>query len=381
MGLKSELRDIIKALKFKGDMKHKLTYYKFSKMAKKNGVIDFRIDRVAKEYTHDYLDYPEVSKEDKKWFYKQGIQSYKLNWYGITKENYQNYISDFDFYGKYNYMNREFESWFENKLNTYYLLSPFKDSMPRHYYFLKDKKILPIDVDVKKNGTVQDIVNLVNQKPIAAKAVIGGHGIGFYKFEKKENFYLVNNEKKTLEEFTELLKVLSDYIITDYIIPQKKFVEMCGEGAFSVIRVVTVYDEKDGPQITATLIRLGCKAGGLVTDYAGTIYAGLTIENGQAFNPIYRISDDYYKECKNHPDTNADLENFKMDNWEGLKDLAKSVSAYLPMTPYLVMDIIPTDNGFSILEINSHGQVRIVEPYYPFLANEYNKKVFTIKRK
>ena len=49
------------------------------------------------------------------------------------------------------------------------------------------------------------------------------------------------------------------------------------------------------------------------------------------------------------------------------------------MTPYLVMDIIPTENGFSILEINSHGQVANVEPFYPFAANKYNKRAFNIK--
>ena len=55
------------------------------------------------------------------------------------------------------------------------------------------------------------------------------------------------------------------------------------------------------------------------------------------------------------------------------------VSRHLAMTPYLVMDIIPTDDGFKILEINSHGQVKSVEAYYPFLLNEYNRKVFNIE--
>lgn len=36
--------------------------------------------------------------------------------------------------------------------------------------------------------------------------------------------------------------------------------------------------------------------------------------------------------------------------------------------------IIPTEDGFNILEINSHGQARNCEAYNPFYLNEYQIK-------
>ena len=48
------------------------------------------------------------------------------------------------------------------------------------------------------------------------------------------------------------------------------------------------------------------------------------------------------------------------------------------MTPYLVFDIIPTDDSFSILEINSHGQPFIVEPYYRLKLHPEFKNLFKL---
>lgn len=381
MGIRAQLGDIKRALKFEGGFKYKYTYYRYRKIARRKQVADFRIDRVAEMYTYDWLDFEGATKEEKKWFHEQGILSYKLQWYGINKENYQNYISDFDFFGKDNYMNTEYCQWAENKLNTYYLLKPFNKYLPKHYYYVRSGKILPLDVEEKKNGKVEDIVKLVNERPIAAKAVIGGHGTGFYKIEKKEGFYLVNNEKKSLDELKEIIKSLDNYIITDYVIPHKKIREICGDDAFAVMRIIAIYDENDGPQITAVILRLGCKNAGVVTDFSGTIYVGLTLDEGKSFEPIYKENEYCYRKIKNHPDTGVNLEGFQVENWEELKKLVKDVCGYVPMTPYLCVDIIPTDDGFAILEINSHGQVRVIEPHYPFLSNKYNKKLFKINRK
>lgn len=381
MSLKTQLGDIKRAIQYKGDLKHKLTYYKYVKMAKKKGVISFRVDRVAREYTYDYLDYKEMSKEEKKWWHEKGLQAYKVKWYGITKENYNDYISDFDFFGKENYMNTEFNFWAENKLNTYYLLKPFNKYLPKHYYFLRNGKILPLDIPEKKNGTVEDIIALVDKEPVAAKLVEGGRGVGFYKFERINDEYFVNREKKNIEEFKNILSSLDNYIITQYVLPHKKIRELCGEDAFGVMRIIAIYDEQDGPQMTGVCLRLGCKAAGLVTDYDGTIYTGLTLEEGKAFNPIYRKDDHYFENIKLHPDTGKEIETYKMDNWDELKQLVKDLCGYVPMTPYFIVDIIPTDDGFAILEINSHGQVRGIEGHYPFLANKYNRKLFKINRK
>ena len=237
-----------------------------------------------------------------------------------------------------------------------------------------------MDVETKKNGSAGDVIRMLKgNKILAAKAAVGGHGVGFYKLEYNNGKYYANNKQISETGMEELINNLDKYIITDFIKPHRQYAQLYGEDAFAVIRVLTIYDSKDGAQFTAASIRFGGKDAGIVTDYHGTIYCGLKLENGETFKPFYREDDDVFIKCEKHPDTGNSLIGNKVPKWEELITLVKRISASIPMTPYLVMDVIPTDDGFSVLEINNHGQVRILEPYYPFLENEYNRKVFEIK--
>lgn len=380
--LKRDFELIKKTLKYPGSIRRKFKYFQFSIFLRKKNITRFRIDRVADLYTKDWFDYTGTTKEQKKWAYNHGFSSYKMApWYGISVDNYKDYVSDFDFYAPRNYVHQiEIMNWFEHKLNTYYLLSPFKASMPIHYYYIYKGSIMPLDISKNAICDVKDVLKLIKDKStIAAKACFGGHGVGFYKFDYNGGSFYVNNKIVSEESLSGIISGMENYIITDYVNPHSFFRELCGEDTFAVMRVITVFDPEDGPQITCSAIRLGCKKAGITTDHEGTIYCGLTIDKGISFKPLYRKADNLYVDCPNHPDTCNPLEGFTLPNNDKLRELVLSVSRYLPMTPYLVMDIIPTEDGFSILEINSHGQVGNVEPFYPFVANKYNKRAFNIE--
>lgn len=361
-----------------GRKKHWLHY---AWLAYKNGVVPFRIDRIASEYTDDYYADTGIPRPEKEWYYCKGLTSFKINFYGLNTENYNNFISDFDFYNKKNYQNKSFENWFEHKLNTYYLLLKFQKYLPKHYFYKKDM-IYSLEAGIKGKMTdSHDVLTQCRDNPLAFKACIGGHGKGFYKLEH-DGGYVLNGRKVEEHDVEKLVESLNDYIITEYCVPHKVFRKACGENAFAVIRAVTVFDQIDGPQITAMIIRLGM-AGKVVCDYDGTIYCGVDLETGRLFNPVLRTGDEagviYGKSISTHPETGHCLEGISIPNFQELKSLLREVSAFIPMTPYLVFDIIPVDEGFKILEINSHGQVRIIEPFYPFRSNPYNLKVFATK--
>ena len=382
MGLRSKIKKVLLpyslAFKQEGGAFFKLKYLHYAKLAQRRGVIDFRIDRVAGEYTHDWFNVKDVSQEDKEWFCQRGIAPYKLHWYGITKENYKDYLSDFVFYNSNNYMDKRFMDLFEHKLNTYIMLAPFVKNQPIHYYYKRNGQYLPIGGG-SKNGTLEDVLHLIQRESVAAKSCLGGHGKGFYKFHYDQGQYFLNNQLCSEGEIAKKLDELDDYILTEYVKPHHVFSEICGDGAFPpAIRCITVYDGNDGAQLTTAIIRLGSKEGGLVTDYHGTIYCGIEIETGRLFKPIWRENDTTFKHIVKHPDTHVELDGIIVPNWEKLKTLIVSISSYLPWTPYLVTDIIPTEDGFKVLEINSHGQARNCEAHYPFCLNKYQRKVFNI---
>ena len=356
-------------------------YIHFYQLAQQNGVVPFRFARIAEEYTDDFYADTGIPKEEKEWYYERGIPTFKTGWYGLTKENYNDYISDFDFYSPKNYLKKpQLIKWFDYKLTTYYVLSSFRQYMPRHYFFIENGELIPMDINMQRYGNFDDVLSIIQERPIALKSCVGGHGKGFFKIEHKNRKYEINGKEVDTSEVNKILSSLDNYILTEYCIPHKAFRYACGENAFAVLRTVSVFDKSDGPQITAILIRLGTSTTGLVTDYDGCINAGVDLQTGGIFNPLLRGGDSEgiitKKASKIHPDTGVDLETLIVPNFEKLKEMTKNISAYLAMTPYLVMDIIPTDDGFDILEINSHGQVRNLEPFFPFRKNKYNLRVF-----
>ena len=358
---------------------HRLKFFHYALFCSKKGVVWFRIDRLANWYTNDWYNFKASSKDEKKFLIERGYAPYKTNRYGLNKNNYNNYLSDFDLYNPKNYVSSRFAQLFEHKLNTYYLLSPFKNYMPRHYWYIDSKKvILPIDVQKRTAGTINDVMSLIEKTPIAAKACLGGHGRGFYKIVKSDNDYFINNERSERKDVEALICGLSDYILTDYLKPNQVLQHLCGEGSYSVIRTLSVFDKEDGPQITGAMIRLGCKKAGIVSDYDGTIYTGVELDSGKLFKPYIRETETWFSDCPNHPDTGIAIDEVEIICWDKIKETVKEITKYLPWAPYLVMDIIPTEDSFAILEINSHGEVQGIEGHYPFCLNKYNRKAFDI---
>ena len=100
-------------------------YVKFAMKAYREGVIESRVDRVATEYTQDYFEGGGKESPEKWYLYDYGIATYKAKWYGITKENCNRFLSDYDFYKAENYLNMRFVFWFDHKLSTYYICTSF----------------------------------------------------------------------------------------------------------------------------------------------------------------------------------------------------------------------------------------------------------------
>ena len=241
-------------------------------------MIWFRIDRLATDYTNAWYDMPYMPKEERKWYITHGYNPNRKDYYGVTPDNYQRYISDFEFYRASNYKNYNNSSssaWFNNKLNTYYLLQPFVEYMPKHYYYASKGIMYPLGADTKRNVFAEEIVELIKAKQeIAAKKCVGGHGEGFYKLEFQDGKFVSNSRVVSEEEMKQIIAKLDGYIITDFVRPAKWIREMAGEDSFCVLRVMTIYNE-EGPHFERLMARLGSKKAGPTQAGHDFIYIGI----------------------------------------------------------------------------------------------------------
>jgi hypothetical protein len=374
MGLKYLMWPYRLALRYKGSVSHKMRYLTSAKLAKKNGVAFSRIDRVAAELTESFYSVKDMTEEEKIWYIKKGYNPNRKAWFGMNKENYKEYLSLFDFYNRKNYTYGDLTNLFDNKLMTFFSLQPFKESMPFHYFYIRKGKVLPLQVKEKQNYCSEDIISIIEQRPIVFKRCHGGHGVGFMMVENLRGEFYLNRNRLSREALGALINNLDDYLVTDYIVPSENIQKVIGEGAYAVMRVLTCYDGEDGPQVIGVIVRLGTKKAGLTQAGHDCIYVGVDMETGRFFNPVYETSDYEFHHLSVHPDTSEPIEG-KIADIKTMENLVKKISGHFPMTPYLCFDIIPSDAGFFILEINSHGQPFIVEPYYNVKNNKYFKKI------
>lgn len=357
------------SLKYKGTLKHKYWFFRNANNARKHGVVYFRIKRVATEFTDALKEKTEMTLEEKKWYCKQGFHPHWKYRVGVTKDNYLQYISYYEFYNRKAYVNFQFHNMYDDKLMTYYVLSPWKQYIPTHYFYISKGNLHPLDYSVKQNLSYQNILDLLKDRPLAAKQCHGGHGDGFHKLEMEGGVILVDDKPCDENTFKLLLDKMNDYIITDFIYPSKELREIIGDDSFAVMRVLALYTPEEGPSIDRMIIRLGTKTAGHTQAGYDIIYAN--VENSGALsNPVYEYSGWHCEPMKIHPETNKAIEGFVLNNIDEMREVLSDISSHVTITPYLVLDIIPTDDSFSILEINSHGQLENFERFETLKGNK-----------
>jgi len=313
--------------------------------------------RTIQEFTNDFFTNKDATFKEKLWAYKHGFQSYRLAQYGITKDNHQQYISDFE-YKWLRHINNKYRTWFEDKVTIKYVLSDFRECFPGYYYFTAVKngnsKIIPLmDCPKGYEATYDDIFRLVREKGILAlKPDEGSHGEGFFKFTYENGNYYLNGENATVERVMELFTdVNNQYLITEYIQMHPEIAKIYS-GSVNTVRL-TVF-KKDGitPYIGNGYMRFGTsETGGVDNIGAGGIGVDVNVETGYFYNPVKLKDGAILIPCPHHPDTGEKIEGY-LPNWAYVRETILNIAASVPEVEYFGFDLAITADGIKFPEIN-----------------------------
>ena len=349
----------------------RVKYMKFAWKAYKEGVVYFRIDRVAGEFTNAlYEETPEMSFEEKLKYCNLGFHPHWKARVGVTMDNYKEFINYWEFYNRRAYNNQRY-NLFDDKLLTYYALKKWEDYIPIHYFYMHKGSLCPLDSTEKTNLTYKNVLELIKQKPLAAKKCHGGHGDGFHKLAFKEGSILIDDKTCNENDLKDLIESMDDYILTDFSYPSFALQSVIGEDSFAVMRVLTTYTKEEGASVDRMIIRIGTKVAGHTQAGYDILYANIDDE-GCIRDTVYEYSGWHCEKMEKHPETGKTIEGFKLEGISELKQVLTDIACHLSVAPYLVWDIIPSEKSFSILEINSHGQL---ENFERFEILKKNKKL------
>lgn len=317
----------------------------------------------------DFLTNKDTTFKEKLWAVKHGFISYRLHQYGITEENWKNYISDFE-YKWLRHINPKYRHWMEDKITIKYVCTDHRECFPEYYYHISLKngkhKILPMmDCPEGYEGTYEDIFRLVKLKrSLALKPDEGSHGNGFFKFTYDGEKYYLNHQEATEQQVLDILQdEKNQYLITEYIDMHPE-IKRIYAGAVNTIRMIVFKKDGKNPQIGNAYMRFGSTRTGAVDNMgAGGMYAQIDVETGRFYGAKI-IEDNEIKPCLYHPDTNEKIEGY-LPNWEKVKQDVLDVTREIQQLEWFGVDLALTPDGLKFPEINRFPDYPAIEKYSP----------------
>jgi len=309
-----------------------------------------------------------ADEKTRQWALSRGFYPGRVELYGLTEENYQDYLPDFSYF-MIHPINHHFRIWVNDKLTLKYALNSngCEDTMPKYYLYVENNGnytyLMDAPNDIPKDRNY--ILNLLKQKgTLAVKPNSGtSGGRGFMKLEYRDGELYENNKKITEADFTQITEHLENHIVTEYAYQHAALAKIwpSSECTLRVIMVKLPYKDDYTPsgwQCVVSYARFGtCVSGGASNLSSGGIGIGFDFNTGK-----YKDSGIRYKRfcpdgqwrCTEHPDTHVVWKDAGLPNWEFVKSKILQVCEHIGSLDYLGFDVIITPEGMKFCEINTH---------------------------
>ena len=355
-----------------------ISRYFLSWRAKKRGFMDYMY-RGWKAALRADTRHGTATRAEKKWAHERGFLSYRIKQYGLTDDNWREFLSDRD-YKWLRPLNNKYRALLWDKVTLRYCLDEYSEYLPKYYYHIVPRdgtmQILKMpDLPAGYGRTCADILRLLREKGVLAmKPTVGSHGEGFYKLEYSDGRYLINGEEKTEREAEKFFASIRTYYnISEYIVMHEALRKIYAPVACTV-RVMVINRTGLDPVIENAYFRIGTSGTGFTDNIgSGGVFAYVDAETGR-FHDAEMIVDHVFSPCPNHPDTGVPIEG-TLPHWDEARRGITDICRYIRPLEYLGFDVVITDAGFKILEINTHQDLHRYPEYNDDVHEYFMRKV------
>lgn len=358
------------------------------------GLVPYQSARWIHDVGADLFSKNGLRLSQKIWGYRHGFLSFRISQYGITKTNWQNYISDFE-YRWLRHINSKYKYWLEDKITLKYIASDFSECFPDYYYFtsLKDgeNRVIPLmDLPAEFEASYSGIIALAKKKKtLALKPDEGSHGEGFYKLTWDGESFALNDAIASEEAVISVLQnPANQYLVTEYIDMHPQLKRIYSESV-NTIRVTVFKEDGRTPEIGNAYMRIGSSRTGFVDNVAaGGVVAAVDIESGRFGNAkiLDGINQGNLIDCPIHPDTSVEIRGV-LPNWEYAKEKILQIAAAIPQLEYFGFDLAITPDGIKLPEINRFPDFPRIDTLTPEIIRyllyklEQKKRVYGYDKK
>lgn len=336
--------------------------------------MDYRWSKMfVKKLRDDENAFPVEDDEKKKWALERGFYPGRIELYGLTEENYRNYVPDYQYFMLHP-MNNHFLKWLDKTTLKYVLNSNgCEDVMPEYYVYVENEQcggrftyLMDCPDDIKKDKNF--LMNLLKKKGTLAMKPNSGTsgGLGFIKLELTEEGLKENNKPIDINRFKEIQESMRNYIITEYAHQHHELAAVWPDSECT-LRVIMCKDPTEDRYAPTTwscavsYARFGTSVNGGASNLSsGGVGVGFDFETGKYrdFCIRYkRFTPDGQWMLEKHPDTNAVWKTSGLPNWEYVREKINNICQHVSSLDYMGLDIIITEEGMKLCEINSHPAI------------------------
>ena len=337
----------------------------------------------TKRFAEEYLMLQQKEKDSGlfdpdylEWAHKNGFLAESACAYGLTDENKDDYLTDYD-YWKLWPLNDWQRIWINDKLtlNAMFMDSELQKYLPRYFYYTANGRILALQFTDGTPTVEAMLAKLRQEGAFACKPCNGTEASGFHMMEYRDGQYLLDGQAKTAEEMAAAIAELPNYVFQEFIVPSPQMAAI--NSRIHTIRVLAVNQTGSKPELMASYVRFA--SSGAEESYKPnyeppttpdifSYNTGIDLETGHFGNGkiVYAAKT---VDAPEHPATGV-LAEGDLDCWPEVLEMVNKVCAKFSACEYLGFDIGITDKGPRLMEINSHSGIKYLQVYKPLMADE-----------
>lgn len=371
-------------------------YDKLLDIVREQGM-DYRWARMfVKKLRDDENAFPVADENAKRWAMEKGFYPGRIELYGLTEDNWEDFVPDYQYFMLHP-MNNHFLKWLDKTTLKYVLNSNgCEDTMPDYYVYVENEQcggrytyLMDCPEDIPKDKDF--LLNLLKKKKVLAMKPNSGTsgGLGFIKLELRGDDIFENNKPIDMVRFEEIRDTMRNYIITEYAHQHRDLARVWpdSECTLRIIMCKDPVDDKYAPTTWSCAVsyaRFGTAVNGGASNLSsGGVGVGFDFETGryEDFCIRYkRYTPDGIWKLDKHPDTNAEWRKLGLPHWETVRNKIDAICQHVSSLDYMGLDVIITENGMKLCEINSHPAIDYEQVMCgPTLSRPKIKKFFEHK--
>lgn len=352
------------------------------------------IPAIILEMRHRFWKYEKFITEDMKsqvklpllkrlWAWRRGYSSKCIPLYGLNDKNAHLYLPDIHHEAAHP-INGMFSTLIDNKLNLRFTLSDFREHLPAYYLLLYRNEIIPLDGHsrVLPREDTKVILDLCREKgKIAMKRLADAFGAGFCVISYDSGIFKWNGTTVSEMDLESKLRGLTDYIVVEYV-QQHSYARSFYPMTANTLRIMTARDYNAHETfIIGVMQKIGTSKSKNFTDHValGGMACAVDIESGEIGPGVSFIEDSQEPVWhERHPDTGTQIKGTLIPGWKEIRSKILKIADTLAVVPYMGWDVIITEDGFKVLEINSLPGINLIQFFKPLLADERTRRFYSM---